>query len=330
MVTRVTVLVLTTLFILLMQAKVFSEPTQIKGHAPGAEGMKVELHAYDDFISNKQVLLNKALIGQDGSFEITQKLNTTTFVYLKIGLQKAELLFEPGRNYHLQITGLLDENLQMADIPHFQLPPLLIKIIEPWRHELNGLVRDFFIFHENFITENAAALLIQRSPGIAGHYASQLYDEFPGIDNFWFNEMLTWKIAAIEMMARAKGRETIARDYLLEHEVLYNHMIYMDFFNQFWDKYLITSRLYNRSELIETLNSSDSYSLMMEMLGKDPILSGNRLRELVLIRSLKDLHGLVGFSQRAIIRLLEEVQKKSEYAEHRKIAGNLRGQIGQN
>ncbi len=327
---RVTVLVLTILFILFVQARVFSEPTHIKGHAPGAEGMKVELHAYDDFISNKPVLLSEASIGQDGFFEITQKLNTTTFAYLKIGIQRAELLFEPGRSYHLKINSLLDENLRTADIPHFQVPPLLIEIHEPWRHELNGLVRNFFIFHEDFIAENTAALLVQRSPEIAGQYVSRLYDEFPGIDNAWFNEMMTWKIAAIEMTARAKGRETIAREYLLDREILYSHMIYMDFFNQFWDKYLLTSRLYNRSELIEILDSPESYRLMMELLTKDPILAGNRLRELVLIRSLKDLQGLVGFSRQAIIGLLEQVQEKSEYAEHQKIAGNLRWRVSQN
>jgi hypothetical protein len=310
-------------FAILLCLSAYSELVIIKGSVPGGAGAEIQLIAYTDFISNTQKQLAEARVGQDRFFEIRIDLKSTTFVYVAIGMQKSELLLEPGKIYNLKITGLLDQELRNKDIPPFQIPALNIAVLNPWRFELNGLVQEFLSFHNNFLANHSMALVRQHDARLVEQYTSELYNLFPGIDNAWFNILLTYNIASVEMMARASGREAIARKYLLHEPVLYDHMVYMDFFQQFYEKHLITSRIYERNKLINALESSDPYNALMEMLGKDPLLPNHRIRELGLIKNMYDLSGSPGFSQNNIIDLLDKTKAASKYPEHKLIAENL-------
>ena len=285
--------------------------------------MTIELSTYADFISKREVMLVDGKIDKDGTFELDANLHSTTFAYLKIGIQKNGILLEPGRIYDLKIRGILDESLRNQEIAPFQIPALEIYVLKPWNFELNSLVQDFFNFHDSFLAEHSMALVRQRDASLVQQYISEVYNLFPGIDNAWFNDMLTCKIASVEMMARAKSQESIARQYLLVQEILYDHIFYMDFFNQFFDKYLITSRVFGRNILLGIMESEQAYDVMMELLERDPILEDRQLRELVLIRNMPDILVTPGFRQQRIIQLLEEILTKSSYPEHKEIARNL-------
>ena len=310
-------------FTILLCQLAYCEPVIIKGSVPGAAGTEIKLLAYADFISNTEQQLAEAKIGQDGFFEISLDLKSTIFVYFTIGMQKSELLLEPGKVYNLKITGLLDRDLRNKEIPSFQVPALIITVLNPWRFELNGLVQEFLSFHNDFLALHSMALVRQRDAKLVEQYTSELYNMFPGIDNAWFNILLTYNIASVEMMARASSREAIAVKYLLDEPVLYDHMVYMDFFQQFYEKHLITSRIYERNKLINALESPYPYNALMEMLAKDPLLPGYRLRELVLIKNMYEFSGSPGFEKKNILSLLEKVKTASKYSEHKLIAENL-------
>ncbi len=300
-----------------------AETTVIQGSAPGASSLPVELITYSDYVSNTERTLTQSTVSANDTFEIVAEIQQTTFTMLKIGIQKCEILLEPGRQYHLKITGILSEKFRDKDIAPFQIPWLHYELLNPWQFELNRLVSDFFTFHDQFLAENSMALLRSNGAVLAKKYIQELYNRFPGIDNAWFNDLLTYKTASIEMMSKALNRNSLAEKYLLSNEVLYDHMEYMDFFRQFFEKYLLTYPAYDRRSIITALESPNSHHMMMEMLGKDTILKDNRLRELVLIRGMFDLSGTPGFDTDRINRLLQQVQTGSKYREHQLIAGNL-------
>lgn len=315
-------------FLILFSAIGFCElahsgPVVIKGSAPGAAGSKVQIFSYVDFISNTEKLLAETRIGQDGFFNFRLDLKSTTLVFFTIERQRGEILLEPRKTYNLKISGMLDRNLRDKDIPPFQMPALDIDIMNPWRHELNGLVGEYQMFHDDFLFRHSMALVRQRDPGLVKDYVTALYDLFPGIDNAWFNIMLTHSIASVEMMARAMGREAFLEKYFADEPVLYDHMAYMDFFQQFYAKHIITSRTYNRNEIIDALNATEPYQALMQMLRDDPYLPTTRIRELVLIKNMFELTGEPGFDKGRVLVLLNHVQTRSNYPEHKLIAGNL-------
>lgn len=300
-----------------------SQPTHLNGHATGASGLNITVSTYSDFISWNEITLSSTEIGADGLFSLELDIETTVFGYLNIGIQKAEIFLEPGKNYTIKVSGILRKELRDQDIAPFQIPPLQLEVLNPWRFELNGLVREFLDFHDDFLATHHAALLRQHDRTVINKYISEVYDRFPGIDNKWFNTLLTFNIAGIEMMARAKGTETLAREYLINEEILYGHMVYMEFFNQVFEKYLITSRFFDRNMVLDAINSQTHYESLTELMNRDPLLENPRMREFVLIRNLLDLYGTPGFNRDAIIRLLLQIRDESRFTEHRNIAGNL-------
>lgn len=303
---------------------VSAEPVRINGSLTGGEGLKVELTTVSDYISNAEKVLATSIIGNDGFFDLTADLSYTMLCILKIGIQGSEILLEPGRNYNLRIKGLLDKNLRNKEIAPFQIPALHIEVLNPWRFELNGLVNEFYSFHNEFLAQNAMALVRARDRKIVDDYIQEVYNRFPGINNEWFNDLITYKIALIEMMARSRSRESIAEKYLTGNEILYYHPVFMDFFTQFFEKYIHAVRIYNPMRLVELTEDPDAYELMMKEFAKDTILRNNQLKELVLICSTADLVSLTDMNRHAVLNLLTYIQTNSKYNEHRNIARDLK------
>jgi hypothetical protein len=316
---RITFILLSFIF----SSAALAEQIIIKGSVQGASGLEVKLSVFSDLITNTETRVAETRIGQAGMFEVRLNLNTTAVAILKIGIQTGEIILEPGKTYNLKISGLLDKSLRNKEIAPFQIPSLQIEIVNPRRFELNGLVNEFYNFHDRFMAENAHLILRQRDSRLVQQYITEIYNRFPGINNSWFNDLLRYNIASLELMVRAKSTDAIANTYLLNQEILYSHMAYMDFFSDIFTKYLTASRLFDHKQLIMALESADAYRSMMDILGQDKLLHDRQLRELVLLKNLPDLLATPGFSKQSILSLLESVRTKSVYPEHRLIAANL-------
>ena len=312
-----------TLILSCFTAICFSQTTRITGTAGDAAGLSVSLNSYADLISFRETILAQTEIGRDQTFSLELTHDKTLFAWLQIGIQKAEIILEPGKEYNISLSGLLGKEIRNQEIAPFQIPPLSLEINHPWRFELNGLVNDFNRFYDNFIAENYSTIIRQRDKTTVEGFVREVYSRFPGIDNAWFNTMLTYQTGQLEIMARSRGREVIAGDYLKGKEILYDHFVYMEFFTQYFEKYLIASRMYDRNELEEILRSGQPYPQMMKLLSKDPVLEDHRLRELVLLKGLFDLYVTPGFDRNNILNLLEYIQANGAFEEHRMIAGNL-------
>lgn len=315
------------LVLIVSPAWLFAKSTYIQGVVAGGKGLKIQLVVLSDYLTNTEKIVFEGKVGTNGTFEISTEISEITFAYLKVEIQQGEILIEPGKKYKLKITGLLDEKLRGKDIAPFQMPALNIEITEPWRFELNKLVADYFDFHEDFLAEHAIALVRQRDRRIVTQYIAEAYNRFPGIDKGWFNDFITYKIAAIEMLAKSGSREVLAWKYFSDKPILYNNMAYMDFFQQYFEKYLVASRKYQRQELIAALADPNSYDRFMEMLSNDEVLGNMQLRELALIKGMQDLASTPGYSVESILALVRQVQTKSKYPEHRLIAENLIAKI---
>jgi hypothetical protein len=301
--------------------------TVLQGEALDGAGLSIEIITYSDFISNTEKVLASAKIAGNGSFRLSFDNKTTRFVYIRIDKQKTEFFAEPEKEYSLKISNLLEKRLRNEDLAPFQIPALVIEIKNPEPYELNSLVPEYLDFHHNFLSEHSIRLLRQRDARFVEQYCREVFDLFPGINNLFFNQMVFYKTAQIATMGRSAGRTEIFRQYLWKHEILYNHIVYMDFFNLFFDKYLLSTRLFSREEIIANLESPQAYTRMMKMLERDEILEDLQIRELVLLKSLLDLYGTPGYNRQSIKLLLEVISESGSHIPHRMIADNLLNQL---
>ncbi len=131
------------------------------------------------------------------------------------------------------------------------------------------------------------------------------------------------------MSAATFKKEEIFKTYLGGQQVFYNNPEYMNFFHQFFDKYIsgYNNHFVSREDLYSTINIQYSYPAMLDSLGKDTLLRNEKVRELVLIKTLKELFYNPEYSKANIYDMLEQLKENSKFKEHRDIAANTMFQL---
>jgi hypothetical protein len=116
----------------------------------------------------------------------------------------------------------------------------------------------------------------------------------------------------------------IGKMYFANAPVLYENVEYMDFFNQYFSKYLTaTCRSLKFTDYNTILNSPESYKRIMKALAADSILKRPHLRELVMIKGLMEMFNTTGFNQEKILSLLGSVIAETKFQQNREIARNM-------
>jgi len=131
-------------------------------------------------------------------------------------------------------------------------------------------------------------------------------------------------MASLEQIAKAFGPAQLAKRYFSDSPVLYENVEYMNFFNQYFMKYItVTSRSLKFIDYSAILKGPSSYDAMMKALAADTLLKKPQLRELVMLKGLKEMYDLPSFNKESILALLKTVANQSKFPENRLIAENI-------
>ena len=298
----------------------FTQAINISGTVSGADGQTIRMIAHDDFISKKIITLDKCAIGNDGSFELNFAIRETIIGYLDINYQRAEIFLEPDSSYVLEIS--YDKENQLAS--YFDRQGMLYNLVEPEGIELNRRIWQFNEMYNTFVMINFDKIykLRERNPII--DFRNEIRSAFPDTDSGYFADYVTYKLADIEQYARLKGRNTLAGDYFTGKPVLKENVEYIFFFEQFFEKYLITSpEIITISDLIVAVNDNADKQFIMDALAKETYLKEKNFRELVLLHGLRSLYFDATFERPQLLRMMEDISKTTSNPVHRKIALNL-------
>lgn len=299
--------------------------TKISGVASGAEGATIELLVYPELFTWTPLKLDSKQIKQNGQFEFSIKnFPEPRLAIIKINEQQGEIVIEPGNTYVLKISNILKIQKSETEKTGYLLPSLDIEINNPWKNELNGLLKQFNTITDDFMSSNFVLIARQGNKQKVKEYATLLSRHFPGIDNTWFNNTQYYSIANLEFISRSASRETLVAKHLNPKPLLYHHPEYVDFFKALFDKYLIAGKgPVKRQEIITILKSQDSYKGMMNLLANDPLLKNTAIREMVLLASLWDFHSSPHFDKENVMQLIKYIATSSPIPEHRRIASNM-------
>jgi len=148
--------------------------------------------------------------------------------------------------------------------------------------------------------------------------------KFPDVRNAYFSDYLKYKLASLEQVANVMGKSPMVKKYFSDSPILYDNVEYMDFFNEFFSKYITTtSRPLKFLNYSGMLNGPNSYPALMKALEADTLLQKPQLRELVLLRNLMEMYDDPLYKQEGIRNTIAAVAKDSKFAGNRVIAEDL-------
>ena len=307
----------------------FSQPVTVTGTAPGAEKKAIRLITWSDLITFSETIVAQTMVDSTGSFSMTFTLPAACYMAVAIDLHRSELYMQPGESYRMKIapidyTGNLEVN------PFILSQNLDIELVNPGEDELNIWIRAYDDKYNQFLLDHFNALYLERKKNWLDTFRLQVNSLYAGVQQPYFRSYMRYKTAGLEQIAHARSNADLAKTYFMDQPILYGNVEYMQFFNNFFSKYLtVTSDILRKTDLNPILRGSKPYPALMKALAADSVLRNESLRELVLLKGLYELFYSQRDLQEYIIRILETISKGSMVEKNRQIAGNMYRKVTQ-
>lgn len=302
--------------------------TKINGKAPFAPNAILRIYQYDDLISYKRVLISSTKIDGNGDFKIELNLTRPTYLMLSLNYLESDLYVEPEEEYSIHFE--FDQKIENpAEVSGTEFPMLTIvndstfTTLYSLINLLNDAVSQFLIRDDNFkqiyyrANQSKLDSLNQIIMNGWGEYTGQ-----------YFRTYQKYTFAMYDNIINSKNSDSIFKKYLNEREFYVENTAFMDFFNSIFTKYYdssISGIPFNGFRA--AINEEASLTNALDLMGKDPKLKNEILREMVLIRMLFDAYFDNRFDSENIVNLLHEIATTSKFADHRKMATNCLGQL---
>jgi thiol-disulfide isomerase/thioredoxin len=314
---------LAVLIMLMLSGILASQTVTVTGEAPGAEGKTIVLTTAADLITNIEKELAHADIDYTGQFTLTAEIRTPVLAILNIDFHRADLFLEPGKSVFVKCSPMNYKVL--ADInPLIESQSIQIQFPNPDPDNLNTLVGKYSVIYNAFLFDNFNALYRDRQKAKLDSFKMVVSRAFPTITNDYFAGYVKYRLAALELLAHAKSVPQLAKQYFIDPPVLYENTEYMDFFNQFFEKYLTaTSRSFRYVDFPKIITTINSYPEMMKTLAKDTLLIKPQIREMVMLKALMEMFNLPGYDKESILSLLRTVAAETKFEGNSVIARDI-------
>jgi thiol-disulfide isomerase/thioredoxin len=300
-----------------------AQAVKITGTAPGAEGKRIEVITASDLVTGLEKTLGWTIVDSTASFTLTLDIDKTLSAFLSIDFHRGELFLEPGRSYSLSLAPLNYNEIQEVN-PFVESQSLEILLQENSPGELNAMIQAFNAEYNKFVLENFNYLSRDKDKARLDTFRVKMAHKFPDVKQSYFRDFVTYKLASLEQVANVMGKSPMVKKYFSDSPILYYNVEYMDFFMEFFSKYMTTtSRPLKFLNYSGMLNGPNSYPLLMKAMEADTLLRKTQLRELVLLRNLMEMYDDPSFGQEKILNTLAAIAKDSKFTENKVIAGDL-------
>ncbi len=312
---------ITTCITLMITYIALSQTTIISGNVNGAAGKKIRIIMYADMISYLEQTVAETRINNNGDFKIQINNDTTVFTYLKIDFQQAEFYLEPDNEYDL----IIDFDPHARIFSYTNPINLRVRINNAGKNSLNHKISEFNKIYSNFIYNNFYELYKKHNISLLDSLQLEVDKSFKSVNPLYFKNYIKYSNASVDLFAKFKTKQEIANDYLINQPVLYNNIKYMDFFNQFAEKYFTNNTNISQQEIIsQIIDKKSNFNDLILLLQKDNILrKDHRILEMVLLKTLHDLYHNPNFNKAIIIEALEKAARQFKTEENKKISVNL-------
>jgi peroxiredoxin len=310
-------------FILLMPFISQSQQVKITGTAAGAEGKRIEVITLSDLITFGEKTITGSIVDSTGDFSLTFNLEETIYANLSIDFHRVELFIQPGKSYNFNISPMNYNEMKEIN-PFLQSAKLEIEFRKDDSSELNSLIQSFDSLYNAFLLQNFNALYRDRNKMKLDSFRMKVVTTYSEIKDPYFVNYGKYKIASLVQLCQSMNQAEIGRMYFTSAPILYANTEYMDFFNQYFSRYLTaTCRSLKFTDYNTILNGPESYKRMMKALEADSTLRKVQLRELVMIKGLMEMFNTAGYNQEKIIALLGSVADESKFPQNQQIARNM-------
>lgn len=314
------------LFIILigLVSHTFALPVIINGKSAAGDKFVFRVYHEADPISGIEVLLDQQRPDKEGAFMLGFEAQEIQQVYIRVGHQSVSFYVTPGNNYQLYFNEITleEQNIFLPEKPLrvvFEKEDLLNLVIDGFEYEYQNFLQDDFIY---LIKLRDKSLYQNFETKINSMLEETIIDD--SVVEQYFKEYINYRMAELRWTARVEAREKIGLEWLTNQPIRFSNTAYAMFFLKYFNQYI---KEYDNgehySDYIRLLNNGIPIIELKDKLGHDPILVKEKLRELVLLYSTKQVFYNIDMYKNELNDIINYFAVKSKFKENRKVSENL-------
>jgi thiol-disulfide isomerase/thioredoxin len=307
-------------FALLSGHQAIAQNITVRGIAPAFKGQVISLIAAQDFITFTPHLESQDTVDLDGRFELNMQSKYTMPVSIKIGKVRGDLYVQPDFVYGVTFPEPDASALRKNEAE----VPVNIGIIGADSTELNALIFDYQrLYNRIFSAPDDRFISRAHLFKLADSLQLACNKRYATVANDYFRNFITYQVALVNASI-SRGEKLLISAYVLNKPILYHHYGYMQFFNSCFKGYLSALASQQRGEsMYHIINTNASYESLFDFLRRDPLIQGDSLRELILIRNLWDFFYSAEFSPDAVKAVTSQLNTRTGNEEHQRITSAM-------
>jgi hypothetical protein len=307
------------LLLFILSVQLFSQQVSIHGEAKAFAGKPIYAFAYDDCITFNKNILEQDTVSANGKFNLHFDTRDVQRIYLSCEHLKAPLYIQPGKSY--EVVFPQKDSSRMFNRNVDQDGDLYINTSDST--ELNWLIMDFNMRYDQFWTKNYQNFVIKKTRFVIDSFKRAINIHYQHVASPYFHAYIDYSIASTQV-STFESKNFLAKDYLINKKIGYHNFEYMNFFNQFFDKYFYQFASSPKGIAVNSaINDNGSTTELMAALKTAPYLQNDTLRELVMLKGLYENYTNKEFITSRMLSILEQVSRESKIKEHRLIARNI-------
>ena len=216
-------------FFLLLTVLAGAQTVTLSGTAKDFSGDSIEILRYTDFITYNTEVLNYITPDTSGNFSVDIKVDEITFIYMYMGIYKAEMYVEPDKDYIIDLPPRQNKTTAEELNPYFRYKEALIGIMSPKKDLLNINIRIFDDIYEKYLKDNFSDLYHNRMK--VDSFSIFINKIFVDYDNKYFKAYVKYRMIELSFIGSARNYKVISEYYYKNKPILYNNFAYMELFN---------------------------------------------------------------------------------------------------
>ena len=297
----------------------------VEGFAPEYVGEKVQIHAISDYLTMNTEKIAEGVVKKDSTFSLSFYNDTTRKIKVTIGKNRFHLYIQPKADYNVYV-----KNENPYGVNHPDGNDIEFFFIDLDTTDINYKILIFEDEVMNFIQKN-----YNHTTRSSTEFAEKLKqfkdtitEKYKDDSNKYFKIYVKYAIASLDNLSFKGSRNRYEKyDFYIKPEtVWYHNDRYMEYILNYYDRYSYQiSKDLNQAFYDGVIRSSPT--LIMNNLGKDYALGNLRLRELIMLKMLRDVYQSSKYPQTNILTILDSISTAGLFEENRPIATHLKSRL---
>lgn len=300
----------------------------VLGKEKGYAGEDIEFFTRTDYITQQREVLAKCTVAPDGTFRAEFPLFETQLVMVDLGIYTCYMYMEAGQTYRIAFPSRRDKTESERLNPYFDPVILQLRDLDGDGHSTNDRIAQFDRYLDS-VSNTTLPRIAERDSLFSAKGLIEKLKKYSIPAQYAFaNQYKEYRIGLMAYMTESMRIQALSKFYFQNKRVLHRNPAYMELFNIVYDKYLVYhGRTEDGQQIYDAISKERNYTRLQKILAQNDHLTGDTLRELVILKGLYDEFYSSNFSRNALFSIVDSIYSTTDVLEHTNIAQQIRERI---